>query len=132
MRVLVAYASKHGSTQGMAESLVDRLRERSAGAEAASVDEIDDVSGYDVVVLASAIDAGAWMKSAVDFAERNREALERVPVWLFGSGPPETEPGFPEGLMAAAIVAPENSLRDLEQIGRWADEITGSLVGFAA
>ena len=132
MRVLVAYASKHGSTQGMAGSLVDRLRERGVGAETASVDEIDDLRGYDVVVVASAIRAGAWMKSAVDFADRNRRALERVPVWLFGSGPPGSEPRFPSRVMATAIVTPENSLRDWDGICRWADEIARSLVGSAA
>ena len=91
MRVLVAYASKHGSTRGIAEAIVDRLCERSIGAEAASVDQVDDVRDYDVVVLGSAIYAGSWMRSAVDFAERNREALRRVPVWLFSSGPLGTE-----------------------------------------
>ncbi len=87
MRVLVAYASKHGSTHGIAEAITERLRELGIGAEACPVDQIEDLECYDAVVLGSAIYAGSWMKDSVEFAERNRATLERVPVWFFSSGP---------------------------------------------
>jgi len=87
MRVLVAYASKHGSTGGVAEAIVERLRELEVGADACSVDDVEDLSGVDAIVLGSAIYAGSWIKSAVDFAERNRDTLEQLPLWLFSVGP---------------------------------------------
>lgn len=87
MRVLVAYASKHGSTGGIADAIVERLRELEVGAEACSVDDIEDLGPFEAVVLGSAIYAGSWIKGAVDFAERNRDMLQRLPVWLFSVGP---------------------------------------------
>ena len=91
MRVLVAYASKHGATRGIADAIVERLREREVGAEAAAVEEVDDPRGYDAVVLGSAIYAGSWLKPAVEFVDHHRDVLRQVPVWLFSSGPLGTE-----------------------------------------
>jgi menaquinone-dependent protoporphyrinogen oxidase len=87
MTVLVAYASKHGSTAGIAEAIADSLVDHEVKAEAKSVDAVDDLGPYEAVVLGSAVYAGSWMKEAVAFAERHAGELARMPVWLFSSGP---------------------------------------------
>ena len=87
MTVLVAYASKHGSTAGIAEAIADALVDHEIKAEARSVDAVDDLGPYEAVVLGSALYAGSWMKDAVSFAERHADELARRPVWLFSSGP---------------------------------------------
>lgn len=87
MTVLVAYASKHGSTVGIATSIADRLNELGQVATARSVDDVSDLGGVDAVVLGSAVYAGSWMKEAMAFAERYRDTLAGLPVWLFSSGP---------------------------------------------
>lgn len=87
MTVLVAYASKHGSTAGIAEAIADALVDHEIKAEAKAVDAVDDLGPYKAVVLGSAVYAGSWMKEAVAFAERRAEELARKPVWLFSSGP---------------------------------------------
>jgi menaquinone-dependent protoporphyrinogen oxidase len=89
--ILVAYASKHGATEGIAQAIAERLQERGQQAEARSVEEIEDLGGAEAVVLGSAIYAGSWVKDATSFAERHRDALAAVPVWLFSSGPLGTE-----------------------------------------
>jgi menaquinone-dependent protoporphyrinogen oxidase len=89
--ILVAYASKHGATEGIAQAIAGRLQERGKQAEARSVEEIEGLGGAEAVVLGSAIYAGSWIKDATSFAERHREALAAVPVWLFSSGPLGTE-----------------------------------------
>jgi menaquinone-dependent protoporphyrinogen oxidase len=91
MTVLVAYASKHGSTEGIAQAIADRLRELGEPVEVGSVDEIREVEGFRAVVLGSAVYAGSWMKEAVEFVQRFAEALAERPVWLFSSGPLGTE-----------------------------------------
>jgi menaquinone-dependent protoporphyrinogen oxidase len=91
MTVLVAYASKHGSTEGIAQAIADRIRELGEPAEVGSVDEIRDVAEYRAIVLGSAVYAGSWMKEAVEFAHRFAEALAERPVWLFSSGPLGTD-----------------------------------------
>jgi menaquinone-dependent protoporphyrinogen oxidase len=91
MTVLVAYASKHGSTEGIAQAIADRLRELGEPVELGSVDEIRGIEGFRAVVLGSAVYAGSWMKEAVEFVHRSAEALAERPVWLFSSGPLGTE-----------------------------------------
>ena len=46
-----------------------------------------DVSGYRAAVLGSAGYINHWLREATAFAERHRKELERLPMWLFSSGP---------------------------------------------
>jgi menaquinone-dependent protoporphyrinogen oxidase len=87
MQVLVAYASKHGATQGIAEAIAEQLRARglTTGAVPAAADT--DLDAVDAVVLGSAIYAGHWRDEAVDFARAHKDVLAALPVWLFSSGP---------------------------------------------
>jgi menaquinone-dependent protoporphyrinogen oxidase len=92
MTMLVAYASKHGSTQGIAEAIGDRLRERGLTADVRPIGEVGDLERYDALVLGSAVYLGGWMKDAQAFLDQNAEALGRVPVWVFSSGPTKDDP----------------------------------------
>ena len=94
MKVLVTYASKHGSTQGIAEAIGRGLVERGFDTDVRQVEEVGDLEPYDAVVAGSAVYFGAWRKEALAFLDRHGDALRRVPVWLFSSGP-VTPPGAP-------------------------------------
>ncbi len=85
--ILVAYASKHGATEGIARYIEERLTERGETAEARSVTEIEALGDPEAVILGSAVYAGSWRKEAVDFVQRHGDELARIPVWLFSSGP---------------------------------------------
>jgi len=87
MAVLVAYASKHGSTEGIARAIADRLSELGVPADVQAVGDVDDLAALDAVVLGSAVYAGSWMKEAVEFVHRHAEPLAERPVWMFSSGP---------------------------------------------
>lgn len=87
MKVLVAYASKHGSTQGIAQAIAGRLQELGHQAQARAVHDVTDLGDAQAIVLGSALYAGSWMKEAVEFVHRNAAGMSRVPVWLFSSGP---------------------------------------------
>lgn len=89
--MLVAYASKHGSTEEIARFIADRLRERGHAARATPVEEVSDLSDVQAVVLGSAIYVGSWMKEAVEFVDRHLSTLGSLPVWLFSVGPLGTE-----------------------------------------
>jgi menaquinone-dependent protoporphyrinogen oxidase len=91
MRVIVACASKHGSTEGIAEAIAERLHQLGHDAVASRAVDVDDLNGVHAVVLGSAVYAGSWMKEATEFAENNAEVLAGLPVWLFSSGPLGTE-----------------------------------------
>jgi menaquinone-dependent protoporphyrinogen oxidase len=51
MKVLVDYASRHGSTAGIAERIAAGLREAGLSAEARPVADVDDVGSYEAVVV---------------------------------------------------------------------------------
>ena len=85
--ILVAYASKHGSTEGIARFLAERLQASGREAEVRPVGEVTDVGAPEAVVLGSALYAGSWLKEGVEFARMHAAALSDVPVWMFSSGP---------------------------------------------
>jgi menaquinone-dependent protoporphyrinogen oxidase len=87
MRVLVVYASKYGSTKGIAERIAQTLR--AAGHQSAAVPAASPgpPAGYDAYVIGSATYMFSWMHEATDFVHQNAELLATKPVWLFSSGP---------------------------------------------
>jgi menaquinone-dependent protoporphyrinogen oxidase len=85
--ILVSYASKHGSTEGIARHIAARLAERGRDCVATAVSEVTTLEQVEAVVLGSAIYAGSWMKEASEFVDRHEQALSTMPVWLFSSGP---------------------------------------------
>ncbi len=91
MTLLVAYASKYGSTQGIAERIAEQLRQLGKQAEVRSMDEVSDPGSYEAFVLGSAIYAGSWLKVATEWVHRNQAVLAQHPVWLFSVGPLGTE-----------------------------------------
>jgi menaquinone-dependent protoporphyrinogen oxidase len=87
MTVLVTYASKHGSTQGIAEAIGGRLRERGLDTDVRPVGEVDGLERYDALVIGSAVYLGSWRKDALAFLDRHTDTPHHVPTWLFSSGP---------------------------------------------
>lgn len=91
MNVLVAYASRHGSTAGIAERIAAGLRAAGLAAEARPVGDVDDPGAYDAFVIGAAAYIFHWLKDATRFVERHRDLLAQRPVWLFSSGPLGTD-----------------------------------------
>ena len=102
MNALVAVASRHGSTEGIAEAIAEELRGAGIDTDLREADEVLDLEGYTAVVLGSAVYLGNWLPEARRVVERHRARLATVPVWLFSSGPLGEEdpepPGDPERL----------------------------------
>ncbi|MGY1607817.1 MULTISPECIES: flavodoxin domain-containing protein [unclassified Geodermatophilus] len=101
-RVLVAVASRHGSTAEIAGVLAEEIAGcpagRGAGLSAAAVpvESRPDPALWDAVVLGSAVYAGRWLGPAHDLAVHSVAELRRRPVWLFSSGPIGAPPFPPE------------------------------------
>lgn len=96
-KVLVAYGTKYGATEGIAGKIGEVLRQAGLDADVANVNNIKDIGPYGAVVLGSAVYIGAWRKEAAKFLKQNEAALAQKAVWLFSSGP--TEEGDPEELV---------------------------------
>jgi len=93
MKVLVAVASRHGATTGIAERIGEvinrELRDRGANADVdvRTIETVTSIEGQDAVVLGSAVYMGRWLKAAREFANAHAAQLAEIPVWLFSSGP---------------------------------------------
>jgi len=87
MRVLVASASKHGSTAEIARTIGASLTFRGIETDVRSVEAVASLEGYDGVVLGSAIYMGHWLEAARRFIDDYATELHERPVWLFSSGP---------------------------------------------
>lgn len=85
-RVLVAYASKMGSTREIALAVGAELRGRGLLVDVSNVVEVTSLEGYDAVVLGSAVYMGRWRPEAVRFLKRYGTELAGRSVWLFESG----------------------------------------------
>jgi len=90
-RVLVAYATRHGSTRGIAERIADQMRARGLEAECRPASEVRDASAYDAFVVGGAAYMFRWLGDATHFVEHNRDVLAVRPTWLFSSGPVGTD-----------------------------------------
>lgn len=86
MRILVGYASVHGSTREIAERIAERLRGRGHSVEVCALSDTGDAGAYDAAVLGSAVHNGAWLPHADEYVQRNSRALAEQPVWLFSVG----------------------------------------------
>jgi menaquinone-dependent protoporphyrinogen oxidase len=87
MRVLVAYATRHGATRGIAERISQTLEQAQVQVDLLPAEDVHDVGQYDAFVIGSAAYAGSWLKPAAQLVRRHREVLADRPVWLFSSGP---------------------------------------------
>lgn len=82
-KILVTYASRTGTTAGVAEAIGETLAESGAQVEVLPVDEVQDLSPYSAVVAGSAIQGGQWLPEAMQFIQENQSALNRKPFAAF-------------------------------------------------
>jgi menaquinone-dependent protoporphyrinogen oxidase len=85
--VLVAYATKHGSTREVAEAVAATLREHELEVEVRPVGEVADLSRYGAAVLGAALYMGRVHADARRFIARNHVALAGMPFAVRAMGP---------------------------------------------
>jgi menaquinone-dependent protoporphyrinogen oxidase len=94
-RVLVAFASKHGSTREVAEAVAAHLEARGLRTVVRPACARVDPGTFDAVVLGGALYTGRLHRDARRFLRRNRRALRALPVAVFAMGPMKTDaPGL--------------------------------------
>lgn len=89
--ILVAYATKKGSTREVAEAIAVTLAEQGHGVDVRAADEVRTLDAYSGVVLGGALYTGRWHGDARDFLERHWNALERMPLAVYAMGPKTLE-----------------------------------------
>jgi len=91
VKILVAHASKYGTTEGIAEFIGEKLRKGGFSVDVSDVSSAAGLSGYDAYVVGSALFMGHWMKEAKEFVSKNRSILASRPIWILSSGPTGTK-----------------------------------------
>jgi len=104
--ILVAYASKYGSTREVAESIANTLRGHLLRVDVRAAAEVDHLQEYAGVVVGGGIYMGRWHRDARGFTRHFRDELSALPVAVFALGPvgdaPEQRAG-PEKQFRAAV-----------------------------
>jgi menaquinone-dependent protoporphyrinogen oxidase len=85
--VLVAHASKRGSTAEIAEAIADALRQAGLDVDCRPAGEVGGLDSYDAIVLGSAVYMKRWQGDAKHFLRKHADELSRRPFWVFSSGP---------------------------------------------
>lgn len=85
--VLVAHASRFGTTREVAEAIGATLRERGLRVEVLPAGEVDDLGPYTGVVLGGGIYIGRWHRDARGFVKHFEDELRGLPVAVFALGP---------------------------------------------
>ena len=82
-KILVTYASRTGSTAGVAEAIGDTLAESGAEVDVRPMQDVKDVAPYRAVVAGSAIQGRQWLPEAMQFMRAFRAPLAQKPFAAF-------------------------------------------------
>jgi menaquinone-dependent protoporphyrinogen oxidase len=86
-RALIVYASRHGSTAGIAQRIAQVMRTEGIDAVLADAADLPDPKPYDACVVGAGVYMGSWVKEGLAYLDANAPTLANLPVWLFSSGP---------------------------------------------
>jgi menaquinone-dependent protoporphyrinogen oxidase len=84
--ILVCYASRYGSTRGIAEIIADELRDAGYEVTLSPVSDVGDPGNYDAVIIGSPLYMGKWLVEAREYVSRFRNSLRSRPVAVFTAG----------------------------------------------
>ncbi len=82
-KILIAYASKCGSTGEVAEAIGKTLCEQGASVDVKPAKDVISLDGYSRVIIGSAVRMGQWLPAATNFVKAQQAALEKVPTAIF-------------------------------------------------
>lgn len=135
-KVLVAYATKYGSTRGVAERIGARLTDQGYDVMVAPAGNATGVDGFSAVIVGSPLYIGNLLRPAATFLQRHATELNRMPTAVFALGPMRASDGFegPREELTAALqkagVRPKatevfvgsydpDKLRGMDRLVRW-------------
>lgn len=85
--ILIAYATRYGTTQEAAGILADALRQHGFTVEVQPARQVRSLAGFSAVVLGAPLHMYRWHPHAFGFLNRFRKALAGLPLGIFALGP---------------------------------------------
>ena len=101
---LLAYATRFGSTQEVAETVAASLREAGLKVDLQLMRQVESLDQVEAVVLGAAIYNTKWHAEAHQFVARHQATLMQRPVAIFTLGP-----------LSSSTAAKRNSRRQLDK-----------------
>ncbi len=90
--ILIAYASRMGSTAEIAQAIGRELEAAGFGVEVAELKEVNSIEGFRAVVIGSPVYMTQIEKDVARFIARHGDGLERIPVAAFAVGIAPVDP----------------------------------------
>jgi menaquinone-dependent protoporphyrinogen oxidase len=82
-RILVAYASKAGSTGEVAAAIGQALTVKGTTVDVYPIEAVPTIQDYQAVIVGSAIRAGKWLSAATRFVETHQSTLSHISTAYF-------------------------------------------------
>ena len=86
-KVLIAYATKYGSTAEVAAAIAKTLEEEGTSVDLLDVRSVRDLRDYRAVVLGVPLYYARMLRAGRRFLAKHRRALAEMPVAVFALGP---------------------------------------------
>ncbi len=122
--VLVAYATKRGSTREVAADVGRVIRQSGLEVEISPAREVKKLDRYQAVVLGGALYMGRWHKDARRMLKRFSSELTSLPFAVFAMGPKETTS---EALESAAAELTK-ALAEVPEVHPFSTAIFGGVI----
>lgn len=82
-RILVAYASKSGTTVDVAQAIGKSLSDKGATVDVKPAKTVTSLEEYHAVVIGSGIRMGQWLPDAIEFVKTHQAKLSQLPLAYF-------------------------------------------------
>src|SRR3954451_4255941 len=95
--VLIAYATRSGSTGEVAEAIAAAMEDAGVPTEVLPVSQVTSLAGREALIVGAPLYIGRFPKDFHEFLDLHHEALQRRPLWCFVLGPVQNNPAEFEG-----------------------------------
>ena len=82
-KVLITYGTAAGSTAEVAKAVGEEMEKAGAVVDVKPVEEVEDLEGYDAVVVGTAVRAFRILSNTRRFMRKHKRALNQVPAAYF-------------------------------------------------
>jgi len=129
-RILIAFATRAGSTAEVAEAIGKALSDSGAAVDVCPVKDIHNLSPYRAIVVGSPIRMGRWLPEALTFLKTHQAELSRMPVACFVTCVTLTNDTVENRRTVDAYLDPVRAILRPVSIGLFAGAMDGSKLSF--